>query len=32
VIHWSVYERGGEYVAGLNLPSDARPLPKKEGS
>jgi len=30
VIHWSVYERGGNYAAGLDLPSDATPLPKKE--
>jgi uncharacterized protein (DUF2235 family) len=30
VIHWSVYERGGNYAGGLNLPKDAQPLPKKE--
>jgi hypothetical protein len=29
VIHWSVYERGGNYATSLALPMDAKPLPKK---
>jgi hypothetical protein len=29
VIHWSVYERGGNYAADLDLPKDVKPLPRK---
>ena len=29
VIHWSVYERGGNYAEHLDLPPDAIRLPKK---
>jgi hypothetical protein len=29
VIHWSVYERGGNYAEHLNLPNDVTRLPKK---
>ncbi|HEV3216968.1 MAG TPA: DUF2235 domain-containing protein [Vicinamibacterales bacterium] len=28
VIHWSVFERTGNYAAGINLPGDAIPFPK----
>ena len=30
VIHWSVYERGGNYAQRIHLPDDVRLLPKKE--
>ena len=32
VIHWSVYERGGGYAAGLDLPPDVTVFPKKGGA
>lgn len=32
VIHWSVYERGPDYVATLNLPPDVTTYPKKGSS